>query len=337
MPDKKMNTVAVLGAGQWGTSLAMLGAKNTNILLYERDKPRCSEIANTRTNAHYLPGIKIPDNIELTNDIEEVFERCKLILPVIPSKVFREFAKFYSKHVTKDHMIVHGTKGLESGTYKRMSAILEEETKTKLIGALSGPNLAVELAKGQPGATVVASQSDAVIAEVQKIFASPQFRVYGNHDLVGVEWSGSLKNILAVASGICNELQFGQNATAMLITRGFAEMSRLMMAMGAHSYTLLGLAGIGDIITTCTSPLSRNFRAGQMLVRGKRIQEIESELAMTVEGINTIKIASQLAKEKNIELPITHALEQIVYEGKPIKESIRDLMMRPSTYEFQFG
>ena len=334
---EQVKSIGILGAGNWGTVLSILAAKQvTNVYLFDRDQARVAEITTTRENKRYLPGIRLPDCVVVTNSLEQVFKECRLILPVIPSGAFRKFAQDYSRYVEGDHLLVHGTKGLEPGTHKRMSEILSEETSCLRVGALSGPNLAMELAKGQPGATVVSSRFDEVIEETQKALSSTLLRVYGNHDLVGVEWAGALKNILAIAAGILHEMGFGQNALAMVLTRGLAEISRLITAMGAHSSTLLGLAGIGDVIATCTSPLSRNFRAGQLLAKGHQPSEIERELAMTVEGLNTIQVAIELATKKRLDLPITQALSDIAFKRKPAKEALQGLMERPSTFEFSF-
>lgn len=332
-----VNSVGILGAGNWGTVLAILASKQVaKVYLYDRDPKRAEEISLSRENKRYLAGIKIPESIIVTNDLASVFAECRLILPVIPSSAFRAFARQYAPYTQGDHLIVHGTKGLEPNTHKRMSEIIIEETCSLRVGALSGPNLALELAKGLPGATVVSSRFDEVIEATQQALSSEQLRVYGNHDLVGVEWAGSLKNILAIAAGTLNELNLGQNALAMVLTRGIAEISRLITAMGAHSSTLLGLAGIGDVIATCTSPLSRNFRAGQLLAKGKSIAEIEEELAMTVEGLNTTRVAVELAAQKRLELPITQALYDIAFNRKPVMDALQGLMERPSTFEFSF-
>jgi glycerol-3-phosphate dehydrogenase (NAD(P)+) len=331
-------TITIFGAGQFGTALAMLASINCKkVFLYDRDENRAQKIQETRINDKYLPQFKLPDSIFITSNMNQCIESSTLLMPILPSKSMREFSKKISTLIDPNHhIIIHGTKGFEPITFKRMSDVIKEETKIKKIGVLSGPNLAIEIAQGQPAATVVASEDKEVIEFAQKIFASPRFRVYGNTDMIGVEWAGTLKNILAIASGICNGLGFGNNVMAMLITRGFAEMSRLITAMGAHTYTLVGLAGIGDIITTCTSPLSRNFTAGKLLAQGYKIDELEKKLGMTIEGINTVKAAYNLAKEKKIELPITEALYHVIFNSQPIKQSITELMSRPTTYEFQF-
>lgn len=332
-----MKSIGILGAGNWGTVLSILASKQVkSVYLFDRDRERVEAMTSTRENKRYLPGIQLPNSIIITNNLENVFKECRLILPVVPSSAFRKFAREYSQYVQGDHLLVHGTKGLEPGTHKRMSEILSEETSCLRVGALSGPNLAMELAKGQPGATVVSSRFDEVIEETQAALSSTLLRVYGNHDLVGVEWAGALKNILAIAAGILHEMGYGQNALAMVLTRGLAEISRLITAMGAHSSTLLGLAGIGDVIATCTSPLSRNFRAGQLLAKGNRPPEIERELAMTVEGLNTIQVAIELATQKRLDLPITQALADIAFKNMPVADALQSLMERPSTFEFSF-
>lgn len=337
MKPATQRPIAILGAGNWGTVLAILAARQVSkVYLYEREAARAAEISETRENKRYLAGIKLPDAVTVTHDLKAIFNDCQLILPVVPSSAFRKFSRLYGPYTRGDHFLVHGTKGLEPQTHKRMSEILIEETNCLRVGALSGPNLAMELAQGHPGATVVSSRFDEVIEATMLALSSSQLRVYGNSDLVGVEWAGALKNILAIAAGMLNQLGFGQNALAMVLTRGLSEISRLITAMGAHSSTLLGLAGIGDVIATCTSPLSRNFRAGQMLAQGKTSEEIEQNLAMAVEGLNTIKVATELAALQEIDLPITHALWQIAFERKPVEEALRELMERPSTFEFSF-
>jgi glycerol-3-phosphate dehydrogenase (NAD(P)+) len=336
--EQLLETMGVLGAGNWGTVLAILGTKQVaRVYLYDRDKERVKKIESSRINERYLPGINLPSNIIVTNSLEEVFRECRLILPVIPSSSFRSFAKSYAPFTRGDHLLVHGTKGLEPHTHKRMSEILMEETSTLRVGALSGPNLAPELAAGQPGATVVSSRFQEVIETTQRALSSDQLRVYGNPDIVGVEWAGSLKNILAIAAGILNALGYGQNTLAMVLTRGIAEIGSLFRAVDANPVTLLGLAGIGDMIATATSPISRNFRAGQLLAKGHSPVEIEKILAMTVEGLNTIRVAVELAKEKHLDLPITTALWKVAFERKDVHEALQELMQRPSATEFGFS
>jgi glycerol-3-phosphate dehydrogenase (NAD(P)+) len=329
--------IGILGAGSWGTVLAVLASPRVpRVYLYDREAAKVAEMRSRRENVRYHPGLRLPDQVVPVNDLREVFENCVLIVPVIPSQAFRDFTRSYARHTRGDHLLVHGTKGLEPVTHKRMSEILTEETSCLRVGALSGPNLAAELAAGQPGATVVSSRFDEVIEATMAAFSSSRLRVYGNHDLVGVEWAGSLKNLLAVAAGMLHQLGFGQNALAMVLTRGLAEISRLITAMGAHSSTLLGLAGIGDVIATCTSPLSRNFRAGTLLAKGTKPDEIARLVGSTVEGLNTIRVATELSRLRHVEMPITEALYRIAFEGVSVEAALRELMERPSVFEFQF-
>ncbi len=330
--------VGIIGAGQWGSTLSLLASRNNvRVTLYDQNQELIKSIQSSRKNIRYLPEkISFPENIFVTSDIE-IVTKPDLLLFVIPSKAIRNLCQTIKPFIRNEHMILHGTKGLEPHTFLRMSEIISQETNCKKVGVLSGPNIAIELALGQPGATVIASANKNVIESAQQIFASSQFRVYGNEDLLGVEWAGSLKNILAIAAGINNGLGFGSNVLSMLITRGLSEMSRVIQSIGGHSNTLIGLAGIGDIITTCTSPLSRNFRAGQMLTKGKTRTEIEKELAMTVEGFNTIEVIAELAEKKNLDLPITQALNKIIRDNQPIPQAIQQLMERPFSYEFQYN
>ncbi len=325
--------VTILGAGNWGTVLAILASKNNNaVTLYDHNTKRADDIQKTRKNSQYLPNIELPSSVTVTSNLNQCFQS-QLIVPVVPAKNFRSLLKQISPFIRADHFIVHGIKGLEPETHLRMSQVILEETAALRIGMLSGPNLALELAAGQIGATVVASRFEEVIETMQTTFGSSQFRIYGNHDLVGVEWAGALKNILAIACGILTELGFGLNAQAMLLTRAIAEMSRLISCMEADTNTLLGLSGIGDIIATCFSTKSRNFQAGTMLARGEAKGSIEAKLQMTAEGLNTIAVAKDLSKKHKLSLPIVEGLYEIVYRNQPLKDVMKNLMQRPQTFE----
>lgn len=335
MSNQNKSSVGVLGAGNWGTVVALLASRQAEtVYLYDREIERVKEINQIHENKRYLEGITLPQNIRATHLLEEVFSNCQLVLPIIPSSVFREFTQKFARYTCGDHFIVHGTKGLEPGTHKRMSEILYEETGTLRIGVLSGPNLALELARGQPAGTVVASRFEEVTLAAQKGLASSQVRIYGSHDVVGVEWAGALKNILAIACGMLAASGFGQNAQALLLTRGLFEIGRLIEAMGAHSSTLIGLAGIGDMIATCTSPLSRNYRCGKLLIEGAAAEGVSQKLGMVVEGLNTIKVAYELSRDKKLDMPITQGLYEIVFQGKPPQKALEELMERPASFEF---
>lgn len=326
--------MGILGAGNWGTALSLLAAKNNKtVYLYDRDTARAAEMQTIRENKKYLRGIHIPENVIVTSDLKKVFETCILILPTVPARAFRDLAHQCAPYARGDHILVHGTKGFEPGSRKRMTEILAEETPCLRTGVLSGPNIAAEHARGLPGATVVASRFEEVVTEAQSALTSELFKVYGSYEPTAVEWAGALKNILALGAGIINELGYGQNTLAVFVARGLAEMSRLIGATGTHSKSLFGLAGIGDIFVTCTSPLSRNFRAGQMLARGKAPDEIQREVVMVVEGFNTLQVAIELAAEHKVDLPLVTGLWQIAYGRKNVLDVLRALMERPATYE----
>lgn len=326
--------IGVLGSGNWGTVVALLAAqKQKKVLLFDRDPARAQQIQNQRINTKYLPGITLPANIEITSDLKKVFDQCSLIFPIIPSSQFRRFTQSFAPWVRGDHFLVHGTKGLEAHSCKRMSEIITEETGILRIGALSGPNLAQELAEQKPGATVVASRFHEVIKAAQDALSSHQLQVYGNSDLVGVEWIGSLKNILAIAAGTIHGLKLGNNALAMILTRGIAEMKHLLHIVGAQPSTIIGLAGIGDIMATCSSPLSRNFQAGALLAQGYSINEIEKKLAMTIEGLNTLLVAKELAQKHRAATPISNAVYSIAYQKKDARRTIEELVAEPASFE----
>ncbi len=329
-----LKAIGILGAGQWGTTLALLASKkNPHVVLYDRDPIRVQEISKCRENKKYLPGFLLPEAICVTSNISEVFESCELIYIIVPALALRSFIQNFKSLVHENHFLIHGIKGLEPNTSKRMSEIIFEETKSLQIGVLSGPNLAIELAQNLPAATVIASKNSDVIKKCQDALACSQLRIYGNSDVIGVEWAGALKNILAIAAGVLFELKLGQNALAMLLTRGVAEIGRFLVQLEAQPSTLLGLSGIGDIIATCTSPLSRNFRAGQLLVKGKSKPEIEKELAMTIEGFNTVQVAIHFAHSKGIEMPITQSLYKVIFQNYSLTQAIQELMERPSSFE----
>lgn len=316
-PMTYSNSIGILGAGNWGTVLACLAAENAQrVYLYDRDPKRAQEMMLHRENKRYLPGIKIPESISITTSLGEVFDHCLLVLPVVPSYAMRGFCSQFSTHVRGDHFIVHGTKGFEPKSHKRMSQVIQEETGCLRVGALSGPNLASELARGQCGASIIASSFEEVIQATQLALSSKRFRILGRMDLIGVEWIGALKNILALSSGICAEQAVGQNATAMVMSQLLEEVAQLMTSMGADLKTVISLAGFGDIIATSTSPLSRNFRAGQQLAQGKAVAAIEEDLAMTVEGFNTLKAAQEMALEKGLDLQVIHALWSLAFDSR---------------------
>ena len=326
--------VGVLGGGSFGTTLAHHVAANGHpTLLWLRDEAVAEEIRSNRTNGRYLADFTLAAGIEPTSSLEEVARECHLILVAIPSSGFRTVARALGDHVTGEQILVSGTKGLERGTYSRMSEILREETCCKKVGALSGPNLSREMMAGMPGATVAASKFDEVIVEVEKALRGPTLRIYGNHDVIGVELGGALKNIYAIASGVVAGLGFGENTKGLLLTRGLSEMGGLGEKMGADPRTFAGLAGVGDLITTAMSTLSRNFRIGRAVGEGKTVEEAIEEVQQVAEGIPISRVASEWSVEHNVYMPITRAMNGILHQGLSTTDAISGLMRLPSLYE----
>lgn len=330
--------IAVIGAGSWGTALAgMLSENHDKVTLWARNRALCQEITANRENSAYLPGVKLPDALVATDDLEQAVINAKIVLMVTPSHALRGIAKSIAGIVSKNTVIVTATKGLEIGSLKRMSEVIMEEIPavTGNVVALSGPNHAEEVGRRQPSATVVASVSREAAEEVQDAFITPYFRVYTNPDIVGVELGGALKNIIALGAGIAEGLGFGDNAKAALMTRGLAEITRLGVAMEAKPLTFAGLAVVGDLIVTCTSRHSRNRRAGMMLAEGKTAREVETTTNMVVEGIRSTMAAYELAQRHEVEMPITDQIFRVLYEGLNPKEAVMNLMTRGRTHEVE--
>ncbi|MBC7473446.1 MAG: NAD(P)-dependent glycerol-3-phosphate dehydrogenase, partial [Candidatus Sericytochromatia bacterium] len=280
--------VGVIGGGSWGTTVAnIIGDNNYKVIHWLRDQDVVDQMNATHTNEKYLPGFDISPNITATTDLSEVANHCRMIFFVVPSKGFREVAYQIGNYINGEHIIIHGTKGLEQSTFKRMSTILKEETCCRRIGVLSGPNLAKEIIRRQPAGSVIASAFDEVIAEARKVLNNSYFSVYGSSDIIGAELGGVFKNIIAIASGISEGLGLGDNTKSMLITRGNIEMTRLGLRMGAQINTFNGLSGIGDLIATCMSPLSRNYQVGYRLAKGETLEDITNTSVYVAEGVQT--------------------------------------------------
>jgi glycerol-3-phosphate dehydrogenase (NAD(P)+) len=322
--------VAVIGAGTFGTVLANKVAENCReVRLWLRDAELTRAINSTRTNPDYLPDMKLHERVHAFSEITRVFEGgVQVVVWVLPSSVTRAESRAMAPHFQGDEVILHATKGIEFGSLKRMSEVLREEIACPKIGVISGPNLALELAQGQPGATVIASRFDEVLEAGQALLTSDNFRTYLSKDMVGVEWAGTLKNVLAIASGALDALQLGWNARALLITRGLAEMVRFGVAMGAEEATFLSLAGIGDLLATCASPLSRNYRVGLQIAKGEKLQQVLEELGSTAEGVMTTRTVREYARENRIDMPITEGVYQLLQDGASVQSVIRELMSR---------
>ena len=333
----RSSTVAVIGGGSWGTVLANIASKNAqDVRVYVRDEEQARAINATRTNPNYVSDLQLNEKVHAYHSLDRVFEGgVNAVIWALPSSVCRSAAKDMAHYFKGDEVILHATKGIEAkpetGALKRISEILLEEIPCPRVGVISGPNLANEIASNEPAATVVASEFEEVIETGRALLTTDRFRVYGSHDVIGVEWAGTLKNILAIASGAIDALGFGWNARAMLITRGLAEMVRFGTSQGAQERTFLGLAGIGDLLATCSSNLSRNYRVGARLAKGEKLADILRDLATTAEGVRTTQTVWEYARANSIEMPITEGVHRLLSEEASVEEVLKSLMNRPAT------
>ena len=337
--------IGVIGAGSFGTAVANILARKSKVLLYVRNVETIKLIRQTGKAA----GQELSPNIEITNDLELVAKSCSIIFPVIPSANFRELIIQLAPHLRPYHTLIHGTKGLdltmpidESNSrvgkehVMTMSEVIREESVVVKVGCMAGPNIASELAGNNPAATVIASPFNEVISEGKRLLRSENFQVYGNNDLKGVELCGVLKNIIAIASGILSGLELGQNAKGLLISRGLVEMIYLGQALGGEISSFIGLAGIGDLVTTATSTSSRNFTCGYKFAEGKNLEQVLSEMEETAEGINTIRIVKQLADSQGIKPIITDTLYKVLYNDMPARDAVNYLMRYPGNIDIDF-
>ncbi len=330
-------TIAVLGAGAWGTALAIHLARNQQrVRLWGRNPEQMHAMQLARCNARYLPETPFPDALDLTADLGQALERADLILIVVPSSGFRAFLHELHPHLAANSArIAWASKGLESGTAKRLDQVFAEELPDHAAPAvISGPTFAREVAAGLPTAVTVASHDSAFAEHVAALLHSQSFRAYRVDDVIGVELGGAVKNVLAIAAGIADGLHFGSNARAALITRGLAEIMRLTEVMGGRRETLMGLAGLGDLVLTCTDNQSRNRRFGLLLAEGKSVNEALAQIAQAVEGLPSAREAWRLACEHQVDMPITHAVYQVAYEGLAPKLAVAQLLQRNSRPEF---
>ncbi|MDF2835546.1 MAG: Glycerol-3-phosphate dehydrogenase [Paenibacillus sp.] len=329
---------AVLVAGSWGTALASVLASNGyHVSLWTRNEEQAEEINTKKQNGKYLPGCELPSGIEATTDMASVLDSAELALFVAPSGAMRQVARQAAPYLEDRTFVVHATKGFESDTLKRMSAVLSEELgrPQSSIVVLSGPSHAEEVIRKQPTTVVVASEESDKAEKAQDAFMNNAFRVYTNPDVVGVEVAGAIKNIIALGAGLSDGLQFGDNAKAALLTRGLAEIGRLGAAMGASPLTFAGLAGVGDLVVTCTSQHSRNWRAGSMLADGTPLETVLERMGMVVEGVRTTRAAYELSKQFKVEMPITAQLYAVLFQGRTPKDAVGELMGRLKTHEIE--
>lgn len=341
-------SVAIIGAGGWGTALAVSLSRSRGVqevVLWARDPERARTIDLLRENAFYLPGVLIPPEVRLTSELDTALESVEAVVMAVPAQHVREVMKSLVSAWQSVHgpgkrplAIVNVAKGLEIGTHRRMSEVIRELTPVSWHGAvctLSGPNHAEEVGRGLPAATVVGCEHEETAAYVQDLFMSPTFRVYTNPDLIGVEIGGALKNVIALAAGISDGLGFGDNAKAALMTRGMVEIARLGVTLGAQSETFAGLAGMGDLVVTCTSKHSRNARFGRAIGEGKKPEDALKSTRMVVEGVYTAKAARELAGQAGVEMPITETVCSILFEGLPPISGVSRLMERERTHEVE--
>ena len=318
--------ISVLGGGSWGTVLAYLASLNGNqVNLWMRDNDLAEEINNTRINSRYLPNLDLGKNITATSQIEDIKES-DLIIFCVPSDAFRDVSLLASSFINENTFLVTATKGVEKDDFSLMSKILEEYYSKNLIGILSGPNLAEEIANHHLSGTVIASKHKILRDEVIQNLSTDFFRIYENDDPYGVEMGGALKNIYAIACGIADGLNSGENTIGMIMTRGLGEMSRLATDLGANPQTFLGLAGVGDLITTCASPLSRNHQFGKYIGEGLSVEEAKQKIGQTIEGLKTLKVVKNISDKHGVEMPIVDSLYKIIYKGTNLDGSIQNVL-----------
>ncbi len=340
--------IGVIGAGNFGSVVANLLAQQRKVLLYARDENVIRKITQTKENR----GHKMHENVFPTNDLESLAGECDVIFPIVPSQHFRSMMKQLSPHLHPYHLLIHGTKGfdvklpegktidtmptLDRSMVKTISEVIQEESVAVRIGCLAGPNLSRELAEGHPAATVIASHFNEVINVGQRLLRSDKFQVYGNKDVVGVELAGVLKNVIAIAAGALSGMGYGENARGLLVSRGMVEMVYLGRALGGNTKAFLGIAGIGDLVTTCNSSLSRNFTVGFKLAKGESLREILAGTDEVAEGINTVKIAKKCADHYKVRAPITATLYQVLFEDMTVKKALEYLMRYPLNVDIDF-
>ena len=324
-----MAKISVLGAGSWGTALSVLLSNNGHeVRLWSRFQEEVDALKETRELTSKLPGVHIPENIDLTADVKSCVETAEVIVLAVPSPYIRSTSKLMAPDVKEGQIIVNVAKGIEEKTLMTMTDIISEEIPAAGVYVLSGPSHAEEVGRGLPTTIVVGAHDRESALYVQNVFMSPVFRVYTSPDITGIELGGALKNVIALAAGTADGLGYGDNTKAALITRGIAEIARLGTAMGAHAETFYGLSGIGDLIVTCASVHSRNRKAGYLIGQGRTMQQAMDEVQMIVEGVYSAKAGLTLSKKFGIETPIIQAVNQVLFENKNPKQAVDELMQR---------
>jgi len=330
--------VAVVGAGSWGTTFASLVASKAPTTLWARRAELAEAIDRTHTNPDYLPGIELDPSLRASADLGEVLRPADVVVMAVPSHGYRAVLEAGAPHVRPETPVVSLTKGIEAGTLLRMTQVTAEVLPghdRSIIGVVSGPNLAREIALGQPAATVLALGDEPTARELQALFMTPRFRVYTNPDVVGAETAGAAKNVMAIAAGMASGMGFGDNTRATLITRALAEITRLGVAMGGDPRTFSGLAGVGDLIATCSSVESRNHRVGRALGEGRSLEEVVAEMRMVAEGVKSTAGILALAERHGVDMPIARQVGRVLYEGASVREALEALMGRPARSEVE--
>jgi glycerol-3-phosphate dehydrogenase (NAD(P)+) len=322
--------VLILGGGSFGTAIGTLLANNgRKVMLWVNRAEQVKEINGRHTNKNYFPDLYLPSNLRATTDLKKYGTVSEILCFAVPTKYFREVARQVGDFVTGDQILVHVAKGIEPHTYKRMSEILREETCALKIGVLSGPTLAKELMAGQPAGALVASHFEEVVSATQKLFQGSPLRLYGGSDVIGTEIGGAFKNIIALLAGAAAGMGFGENTKALLVTRGLSEMAQYGVANGADVFTFGGLAGVGDLMATCFSPLSRNHQVGRRLAQGETLEKILATSTQVAEGVSTTKVIYHQAIDLRLDLPLVRAAYRVLYEGVTLTEALQELNERP--------
>ena len=334
---RSLRKIAVLGGGSFGTALANMIAENGyNVVLWMRSHESVLECSSSHENIKYLPGLSLDPKLAFSSSLEASLKDADVVFFSVPSKAFRLLAREANKYINSDARVISTAKGIEAGTFKLMSQVLEEELPQARVGVISGPNLAMEIATKQITATVVASTDPQVSSDIQELLGSYYFRVYANTDRFGVELAGALKNIYAIAAGISSSMKMGQNTVSLLVTRSLAEMSRFSASLGANPMTFMGLSGVGDLFVTCTSPLSRNYQIGLALGSGLSVDEAVRKVGHVAEGINTTLMIKKEAEKLKIYMPLVNALYETMFNGRPVEEVLKAMMLAEQNTDVEF-
>jgi len=336
MPES--HTVAVLGGGSFGTVIANIIARNgSRVMLWLRNSELAARINRTHENGEYLPGYALHDRLRATVSLEEALNRIDILFVAVPSKSFRHVVREAAERISTDTLVISLTKGIEAGGFRLMSQILAEEMPENPRGVLSGPNLAVEIAAGHLTGSVIASELPAVNATIHDLLHCETFLIYSSRDMYGVELGGALKNVYAILAGVAAALGLGENTIGMLLTRSLAEMSRFAVHMGANPITFIGLAGVGDLFVTCSSPMSRNYRVGVALGKGQPLDDILAGMDQVAEGINTLGLLKAEADRRGIHMPLVTGLYAILYEHRPVEDVFDDMMHTEQAEDVEFA